>query len=227
MNEALVAQSSKTSLSKDAPNGFIIKLIKLGLTPLFALLWRVEYHNKENIPQDRPGGLILASNHQTYVDPFWIGLKVNREMRFMAWDKACNWPVVGPLIRKLGAFPVNLERGGKDSYKTAVRILREGATLVIFPEASREFADGKQLPFKTGTVRIAIEAGVSILPVTIVGGNKVWSQEAAYPGFSKVHIYYHPLLEIKVPEGMSVKEYSEQMTQRLAEIIGSVAQDSA
>lgn len=210
------------ALSADAPSPGLIRVVKTILTPIFKLLWRIEYHNVENIPQYMPGGLILASNHQTYLDPFWLGVPVERQMRFIAWDKACNWFIIGPLIRKLGAFPVNLERGGRDSIKTAIRVLREGATLVIFPEGSREMSDGKLMPFKPGTVRIALEAGVPILPVTIRGGNKVWSQEDTLPRFRKVHIYYHPLLEVKLPENMNARTYAEHLTPKLAEIIDSV-----
>lgn len=222
MESTAIETKSKQQLSFDRPSPALIAFCKAILKPVFDVLWRVEYHGLENIPQDMPGGLIIASNHQTYLDPFWIGMKVNRTMRFIAWDKACDWFIIGPLIRRLGAFPVNLERGGKESIKTSIRVLKEGSTLVIFPEGSREFSDGKMLPFKAGTVRIAVEAGVNILPVTIRGGNKVWPQKQNLPGFSKVHIYYHPMLKVKLPENMNARTYAEHLTPKLAEIIDSV-----
>jgi 1-acyl-sn-glycerol-3-phosphate acyltransferase len=211
--------ASNQKPSKGAPSPTLINFCKFWLRPLFKILWRLEYHERQNIPQDRPGGLIVASNHQSYIDPFWIGVPINRPLRFLAWDKACNWFIVGPFIRKLGAFPVNLERGGKDSYKTSIRVLREGSTLVIFPEGSREEADGKLLPVKTGTVRIAVEAGVSILPVTIRGGNRVWPQKQIFPRFRKVHITFHPILEINKPADMDVRAYAAQMSEILGKII--------
>ena len=211
--------SAKPKLSSDAPNPTLINFCKFWLRPLFRILWRIEYHNLENIPHDRPGGLVVASNHQTYIDPFWIGVPINRPLRFLAWDRACKWFIIGPLIRKLGAFPVNLERGGKDSYKTAIRVLKEGYTLVIFPEGSRETADGKLLPVKQGTVRIALEAGVSILPVTIRGGNRVWPHKQTFPHFSKVHVTYHPLLEVAPPPEINSRVYAAELTEVLGRII--------
>ncbi len=219
MSSSTAETTSKPALSKDAPSPGLIWFCKFLLRPLFKVLWRLEYHNLENIPHDRPGGLVVASNHQTYIDPFWIGVPINRPLRFLAWDKACKWFIIGPLIRKLGAFPVNLDRGGKDSYKTAIRVLKEGHTLVIFPEGSRETAEGKLLPVKQGTVRIALEAGVSILPVTIRGGNRVWPQQQNLPRFSKVHVTYHPLLEVNRPEGTDARAYAAELTEKLGKII--------
>jgi 1-acyl-sn-glycerol-3-phosphate acyltransferase len=216
------AEQKPATPASDAPNSFLVKALKTVLWPIFKILWRVEYRGVENIPHTRPGGMIVASNHQTYLDPFWLGIPIKRELRFLAWDKACKWFLIGPFICKLGAFPVNLERGGRESIKTAQRVLREGATLMIFPEGSREFADGKLLPFKPGTVRMAIDAGVPILPVTITGGNKVWSQEVSYPSFKKVKVTFHPLMEVKLPENMNARTYAEHLTEKLAEIIGSV-----
>ncbi len=163
--------------------------------------------------------MLIAANHQTYLDPFWLAIPVKRPLRFMAWDKACRWFLIGPLIRKLGAFPVSVEHGSVESFKTAIRILKQGDTLVIFPEGSRENADGKLLALKPGTVRIALEAGVPILPVTIRGGNKVWPQENKLPRLGRVDITYHPLLEVKRPENMSTRAYAEELTGKLAGII--------
>jgi 1-acyl-sn-glycerol-3-phosphate acyltransferase len=221
MDQTTSEPQIKQKPSNDSPSPVLLKALKGILKPLFKVLWRIEYHNMENIPQDMPGGMIVASNHQTYLDPFWLGVVIKRQLRFLAWDKACKWFIIGPLIRKLGAFPVNLERGGKESIKTAIRVLKEGSTLVVFPEGSRECSDGKLLVFKPGTVRIALEAGVNILPVTIRGGNKVWSQEDSFPGFRKVRVYYHPVLEVKLPENISARQYAGQLTEKLAEIIGS------
>ena len=71
------------------------------------LLWRIRYRQKENIPRDLESGLIVVANHQTYFDPFWICAPMRRKYRFMAWDKAFDWFLIGWLIRYLGAFPVD------------------------------------------------------------------------------------------------------------------------
>jgi 1-acyl-sn-glycerol-3-phosphate acyltransferase len=184
------------------------------------IFWRIKFYGTENIPQNLESGLLVVPNHQTYFDPFWICMPIRRKYRFMAWDKVFEWFLVGDMIRYLGAFPVNLERGSKEAFKNAVRALQDGATLIIFPEGEREFSDGKMLDFKNGAIKIAMLAKVPILPVTIRGANRVWAQDMKFPRFGKVEIFYHPVMEI--PHGAEDRrDQIESLTDRLEEIIKS------
>ncbi|GIU82271.1 MAG: 1-acyl-sn-glycerol-3-phosphate acyltransferase [Acidobacteria bacterium] len=179
------------------------------------LLWRIEYHGLENIPQDSSKGFIIAANHQTYLDPFWICIPIKRKYRFMAWEKAFEWFFVGRLIRYFGAFPVNIERATKESFKQAIETLRDGAVLVIFPEGTRELSDGKLLPFKPGVIRIAMKAGAPILPVTIQGANKVWARNHKLPRlWGKIKVFYHPIFHVP-----STNENYEELASQLQRII--------
>ena len=201
------------------PPTFVIKAVQFAGLFISVILWRIKFRNLENIPQNMKGGLIVVANHQTYFDPFWICLKIHRKFRFMAWDKAFNWFLIGRFIRYLGAFPVSLERGGTvKTLKQTLAALRDGATLVIFPEGSREFSDGKMLEFKTGAARLAIEANVPILPVTVRGGNQIWAQDIKSPRLGKVEIIYHPLLKVE-----QLKEFADivEITAHLVSIIKS------
>ncbi len=101
-----------------------------------------------------------------------------------------------------------------------MQVLRDGAALIIFPEAEREFSDGKMMPFKSGAVRLAMDAEVPILPVTIIGGNKVWAQDLRIPRFGKVEIIYHPIIKIVKPEiATDLRIYIEEQNSKLARII--------
>jgi 1-acyl-sn-glycerol-3-phosphate acyltransferase len=141
----------------------------------------------------------------------------------MAWDKAFDWFLVGWLIKYLGSFPVDTKRGTtKNVLRESLNTLRDGATLLVFPEGARSFPDGKLQEFKTGAVRIALEAGVPILPVTVKGANRVWSQTMKRPKFRRVEIYYHPLFQVpKRAEGEDFRAHLEKVTAQIAEIIGS------
>lgn len=198
----------------------ICRYIGLALSKIF---WRIEFKGTENIPHDSAKGLLVAPNHQTYADPVWVTLPVKRKFRYMAWDAAFGWFFVGGLMRRLGAFPVNTtgKRGKLDAMKKALKFLRQGETLIVFPEGEREFADGKFLPFKPGAAWLAMEAEVPILPVTIRGGNKVWAQGMKYPRPGKVEIIYHPILEIPKPGKKADEDaYLEKINERLVDIIG-------
>ncbi|MFZ1702088.1 MAG: lysophospholipid acyltransferase family protein [Pyrinomonadaceae bacterium] len=181
-----------------------LRLIGYVISKIF---WFIKYRGLENIP-DSSDGFLIASNHQTYIDPVWICLPMNRRLRFMAFDRAFEWRFIGPLIRYLGAFPVSLDPGGTIwAMKRSLNALRDGAALTVFPEGAREFADGKFFPFKTGVVRLAFHAGVPILPVTINGGNRIWPQKQKYPSlFRRVEIIYHPILKFDENVEMSDEE---------------------
>lgn len=185
--------------------------------------WFIRFHGRENIPPASFGSFLIAANHQTYVDPVWIVIPMRRRLRFMAFDKAFEWRIIGPMITYLGAFPVSMEVGGTlKAMKEALRSLRNGAALTVFPEGGREFEDGEMFAFKTGAVRIAIQAGVPILPVTISGGNRIWPQKQKYPRlFRRVEVTYHPLLHVVENESIDVHENLDNWTAKLKEIISS------
>jgi len=182
-----------------SPNGerLSVKLVKKFCLAVSKLFWGIEYRGLENIPQKARHGLVIVSNHQTYIDPIWIGIPIKRDLRFLAWDAAFRWPIIGFLVTWLGSLPVNTATGrNPDSLKRAVEFLQNGSGLMVFPEGAREFEDGEPLEFKPGAVALAAEAGVPLLPVTIVGGNKVWPRGQKWPTPGKVLVEFHPLTEI-------------------------------
>lgn len=206
------------------PPRLLFRLIRGFGYVLSKLIWQIEFRGTENIPKHSSSGLVVAPNHQTYLDPFWIVIPIDRRFRFIAWDKVFNRPMLGKIISYLGAFPVNIEGGDQDAYNKSVQVLRDGATLMIFPEGAREFTDGKLLDFKTGAVRMAIEANVPILPVTISGANKVWSREMENPKlFKKIIVTYHPLFHVPAPPAgtADLREYARPITAQLKQIIAN------
>jgi 1-acyl-sn-glycerol-3-phosphate acyltransferase len=173
---------SKDQLQDKIAPQLVMDVLRLIGYLISKTVWFIKYHGRENIPDRSAGSFLIVANHQTYIDPVWVCLPMRRRLRFMAFDRAFEWRFIGPFIRYLGAFPVSLDTGGTlKAMKEALRALRGGAVLTIFPEGAREFADGKFFPFKHGAVRIAIQANVPILPVTIIGGNRIWPQKQKYP----------------------------------------------
>lgn len=191
-------------------------LLKVALV-ISKCCWFIRFTGKENIPHAADGPVLIASNHQTYIDPVWICVPMQRRFRFMAYDKAFGWRFIGPLIKYLGSFPV---KHPVDTSRRvlieSIRSLQDGATLVIFPEGAREFENGEFFKFKTGAMHIAMRAGVPVLPVTIRGGNQIWPQGRKYPRlFRRVEIIYHPLLLV---DGSQEAEF---WTDRLRETIAA------
>lgn len=194
-----------------------------GVRPLVGvvshLLWRSRYITTEHIPQT--GGLIIASNHQTYIDPFWISVPIKRPLRYLAWDAAFDWPLVGSIMQLLGAWPLQLEGSDPAAIRRTLQWLREGGAVVIFPEGGRGRPDGSMLRFKAGAVRMAMEAGVPILPVTIRGANRVWPAGRRLPRLGRVAVTYHAPYHLEQPPGEEARSCARRESDRLAEIIGS------
>jgi 1-acyl-sn-glycerol-3-phosphate acyltransferase len=182
------------------------------------LFWRLELKGLENIPQDT--GLIVAANHQSYGDPFWLAIPIKRPVRFLAWSEAFSWPIVGRAITLLGAWPLQIE-GSPAAIRRSLTWLRDGGVVVIFPEGRRGLPDGSIIRMKGGAVRLALEAGVPILPVTIRGGNRVWPASRLFPRPGKVEIIYHPIFHAEQRPGEETRACARRETDRLAQIIQS------
>ena len=132
-------------------------------------LWfKLEYYGMENLPTDR--GYILVGNHQSYWDPVMMGLKLNTTLTFMANEKLFHKPVLAPIIRGLGAFPVNLKKPDMTAIRTAKKVVKDGKVLALFPEGTRSH-DGKLLKFKGGVIYIASVTGEDVVPVCITYQN--------------------------------------------------------
>jgi 1-acyl-sn-glycerol-3-phosphate acyltransferase len=183
------------------------------------VFWRLEHRGVENIPTG--GGLIIAANHQSYGDPFWLSLPVKRPIRFLAWNEAFSWPVVGKAIRLLGAWPLNVQASDPAAIRRSLTWLRDSGVIVIFPEGGRGLPDGSMIRMKGGAVRMALEAGVPILPVTIRGANQVWPANKVFPRPGKVEIVYHAVMHVKQLPNEESRACARRETERLSEIIRS------
>jgi 1-acyl-sn-glycerol-3-phosphate acyltransferase len=186
-------------------------------------LFNTRYRGLENI--QLTDGLIIVSNHQTYLDPIWVGLPVDRPMRYLAWSEAFDWPFVGMLMNKFGAWPINIDGRDPSAVRRSIQWLKRGGGIVIFPEGGRCEADGVPLQFKTGAVRMALEANVPVLPVTINGGHRVWPKGQAFPRFKPIDIIYHPIHRVTMQPGEDTRQCARRETEKLSEIITSALTD--
>ena len=196
-----------------------IELVRPLVSFISRLFWQLQQKGTENIPLN--GGLIIASNHQAYLDPFLLSLPIKRPIRFLAWNVAFEWPLVGKLMSLLGAWPLQLEGSDPAAIRRSLQWLRDGGAMVIFPEGQRARPDGSMLRFKAGAARIALEAGVPILPVTIRGASRVWPSTRWFPRPGEIEIIYHPLHHIEQRPGEEPRACARRESEKLAAVIGS------
>lgn len=218
----------KRSSRAAAPEPFVLPKWAIDLTRfagrgISRVLWRIKYIGLENVPKS--GGFIIAANHQTYMDPFWIGFPISRPIRFLAWNKIFDWPVLGKLGGLLGAWPLEIEGSDPTAIRRSIQWLKGGGGVVIFPEGGRGMPDGEMIRFKPGAVRMAIEAGVPILPVTIRGAHRVWSNAQRFPRLARVEIVYHPLFHVEHGDRTDARANARLASERLKETIGSALRD--
>jgi 1-acyl-sn-glycerol-3-phosphate acyltransferase len=197
-----------------------IRIVRVTLRALFGWMFSLRLTGRENIPQSG-GGLIVAANHQTYVDPFWVAAPFKRPLRFLAWDAVFGWPVAGRLMTWLGAWPLQVDKSDARAYRRSVQWIKSGGALVIFPEGGRGYSDGKLQPLKPGAIRLALETGAVILPVTIRGGHRVWPKDWKWPRLGPVEIIYHPPVRVAQLPGEDSRRCARREAERLAGIIGS------
>lgn len=153
--------------------------------------FRLELRGTRNIPRD--GGVLIIPNHQTYADPPLVSIPVRRPVHYMAWSRLFDIPVFNRLIRLLRAFPVDIDARDSRAAREALRLLKAGEALMIFPEGERT-RDGRVQRFKPGAFRLAVSLDVPVLPVTIVGGDRAWPPGRIVPRPRRITITYHPLL---------------------------------
>ena len=197
-------------------------VILAGYGAFSALGLKVRVHGGENLP--RTGGAVLASSHVSYLDFIFAGFAArpsHRWVRFMAKESVFRHPVAGPVMRSMKHIPVD-RSAGSASYAQAVASLRSGEVVGVFPEAtmSRSF---EPKSFKTGAVRMAVEAAVPLVPMALWGTQRLW----CYDGRSSMKQYGIPV-EIHVGAPIDASGDPEEATARLrASVIDLVGQAQA
>jgi len=132
------------------------------------LYFRLRRIGRQHIPD---GGVILASNHRSFLDPFAIGCSLSRPIYFMAKRELFEKRWMGWILNCLGAFPVRRGESDEESTKTALALLERGEAVVIFPEGTR-IRNGSLAGPKRGVGRLALESGAPVVPVAIKGSER-------------------------------------------------------
>lgn len=186
--------------------------VRLGARAYFG----VRFEGVQHIPATGP--LIIVANHVTYADPVLVSIPVRRPVHYMAWNALFSVPGLAWLIRRLRAFPVEIESADPKATREALRLLRAGEAVMIFPEGGRS-PDGRLQRFKPGAFRLACSLGIPMLPVTIVGGHESWPPGRILPRPGRLTITYHS--PITPPASPDVKEAARTLAPAVHSVVAS------
>lgn len=185
----------------------------------FRVFHGMRYRYERLIPMR--GCVIFAPNHGSYYDPPLIGSGPPWQLRFMAWDALFRVPILAQWMRAFGAFPVKLQSADRTAVETTLNVLREGGSLVIFPEGQRTF-DGKLGPLEKGMARMALSVGATVVPVAITGAYQAYNRHHIFPRFGwrgsrRITVKYYPAIELRKIENI------REMRDAVAELNAKVA----
>lgn len=145
-------------------------LVRAVLQPFFHLYFRLSRIGREHVPDDGP--YIVAANHRSFLDPFIIATIARRPLYYVAKRELFEKRWQGWLLNALGAFPVDRGRSDSEMLDTARAILARGDSVLIFPEGTRIRPGSLGRP-RRGVGRLALETGVPIVPVALIGTESV------------------------------------------------------
>lgn len=145
---------------------------------LLKIFWRMEIRGIENLPES--GGLIITSNHVSYLDPAVLVASLNRKIYFITKKEVFKNTFISFLLKNMNAFSVDRDNVDMFAFKKAMNILREEKVLGIFPEGTRS-SNGELQELKMGALKIAMKTGVPILPVGINGTHKIYPRGIKFP----------------------------------------------
>ncbi len=210
-------------------NDMAYQISKYIIPPIY-LMWLREVDGLENVPKDKP--FIIAVNHTSYYDalllPCILGPKINKQ--FHAWVNSFYWryPMTRFFLNLWGGIPmyVEKEKGSKKknkaAFKQSIKFLRKGDVVMIFPEGRR--SDGKLLKAYPGIARLALTAKVPVLPIGIIGANKVIPKGVTFPRFARCDVKIGKLLHFdsfyKKNDEKTFEQVTRSIMKEIAKLIG-------
>ncbi len=204
------------------------------VVPVAKGLWRPRIVGRDNVPAT--GGVIIASNHLSFIDSFAIPIASPRPVSFLAKAEYFTGAGVAGAIRRgffegADAIPVNRHssRAAQESLDAALAVLREGRAFGIYPEGTRS-RDGRLYRGRTGVAWLSLTAGVPVVPVGIVGTDEVQPVGARFPRLAGVTISFgrpiSPEPYAALPAGRARRVLTDEVMTAIAALSGQERADT-
>jgi 1-acyl-sn-glycerol-3-phosphate acyltransferase len=154
---------------------------------MFATYFRWRTFTPENVPLE--GGVIIASNHSSYLDPPLVGSGVRRDINYLARESLFRFPGMGALLRSWNSVPVDRDGGGARGLKAILDRLLAGGAIILFPEGTRS-RDGKLQAAHSGIGLTVIKSTAPVVPVRVFGTYEAYGRHIKFPRPHRVMVKY-------------------------------------
>ncbi len=162
----------RTDIYTGRPGNHFYRFIWALGTGLCSCLFRLRVAGSDFVP--RRGGVILACNHASYADPVFIGVAAGRELSYVTKREAFLVPILGWLMRKMNALPIDRSRGDRGALRRIEQCLKAGGAMFLSPEGTRN-KTSRLRPPKDGVGMLAYRVRVPVVPVYISGTANLWT----------------------------------------------------
>lgn len=199
----------------------------VGFRALYRFYFGWHVYNAERVPLR--GSVILAANHASFIDPPLVGAGIHRGINYLARESLFRFPVIGWVLHRWQAVPVDREGGGAKGLKAILDRLLQGGAIILFPEGTRS-RDGKLQPARSGIGLTVIKSTAPVIPVRVFGTYKAYGRHMRFPlPGRRVSVKYgRPMLfeslraEAKVCSKQRLKDIYQQVANELMAAIAKM-----
>ena len=207
-------------------------LVKIVLRPLFAVLFRPRVTGRQHIP--RRGGAVIASNHLSMTDSLFLPVMTRRRVSFLAkkeyfTGRGLKGRATAAFVRWTGLIPIDREdpEAAAQSLDQGAEAVRRGRLLGVYPEGTRS-PDGRLYRGKTGAARMSIDTGAPVVPVAMVGTDRVQPIGKVLPRLTRVAMHFGAPLHPPVPaaEPVARQDQARAFTEQIMTAIAGLSRQT-
>jgi len=215
-----MSQKSPTEGAPQAYSPLWYSIGKVAFKLIYRTAFRLKVHGADNIPPR--GGFLIASNHESYLDPPLIGSSFPYPIHYFARKTLFDNRMLGFLLPRVHVLPIVQERPDIRGMRSAIRAVASGAPLVVFPEGART-PDGNLQPAQPGVGLLVIKTGAPVLPVRIRGAHAAWPRDSKKIRLRPISLTVGPLIpSIVPPEGLRGQEACQTVSDQIMAAIAKL-----
>jgi len=177
-----------------------------------AIFFRLRARGRQNVP--RRGSVVLAGNHQSFMDPVFCGVGVRRRLTYIARESLFHFGPFGWLIHSVNAIPIGRDKADIAAMRAILERLRRGEAVCLYPEGTRSH-DGRIAPLKAGFGLLCRRSKATVVPVLVDGAFECWPRHRKLFRPGHVTIWYGTPLPPEQIAGMSNEQLADYLTQVL------------